>query len=92
MRVHDAVHAGILLEYLAVDAAFLVALRNVPLDGGRIFDTVLDDVGRGRYEGGGDGVREVEGARVGGVAEGDVAVGVEDVLVVEDVVGGYEIF
>ena len=35
---------------------------------------------------------EEEGGGVGGVAEGDVAVCVYDVMVVEDVIGGYEIF
>ncbi len=30
--------------------------------------------------------------RVGGVAQGDVAVGVYDMVMMQDVVGGYEIF
>ena len=36
-------------------------------------------------------MREEEGGGVGGVSDGDVAVGVEDVVVVKDVVGGDEV-
>ena len=61
-------------------------------DGGRIFDVVLDDVGGRRYESGGDGMRKEERVRVVRVAQGDVAVGVHDLMVVEDVVCGDEVF
>lgn len=68
MGVHHAVYAGILLQYLAVDATFFEPLRRVRPDGGRIFDAVFDEVGRRRDEGGGDGAREEECVRVDGVA------------------------
>ena len=92
VRVHDAVDGGVSFEYFAVDAPLFVSLRYALLDGRGIFDVVFYDVGRGGDEGWGDGVGEEEGVRVVGVAEGDVAIGVYDAVVVEDVVGGYEIF
>ena len=92
MGVHYTVDAGILLEDLAVDAAFEVSFRYAVLDGRGIFDVVFDYVGGGRDESGGNGVRKKKSVWVGGIAQGYVAVGIEDVVVVEDVVGCYEIF
>ena len=91
MGVHDAVDAGILLEDFAVDAALEVSFRYAVLDGRGIFDVVFDYVGGRRDEGGGDRVRKKESVWVAGIAQGYVAVGIEDVVVVEDVVGCYEI-
>ena len=48
VRVHDAVDAGVLFQYLAVDAAFSVPFRHALLDGRGIFDVVFDNVGGGR--------------------------------------------
>lgn len=90
--VYDAVDAGVLFQDLAVDAAFSVSFRHALLDGRGIFDVVFDNVGGGGDQGGGDGMGEEECVGVFGVAEGDVAVGVCDAVVVEDVVGCYEIF
>lgn len=92
VRVHDAVDAGVLLQDLAVDAPFLVPRRGVFVHGGGVFDAVFEYVGGGGDEGGGDVVREEERVGVVGVAQGDVAVGVDDAVVVEDVVCCYEIF
>ena len=57
-----------------------------------MFDVVFEYVGGGRDQGGGNGVRKKKCVRVGGIAQGYVAVGIEDVVVVEYVVGCYEIF
>lgn len=90
--VHYGVDAGIFLEDLAVDAAFEVSFRYAVLDGRGIFDVVFDYVARGRDEGGGNGVRKEKSVWIGGIAQGYVAVGIEDMVIVEDVVGCYEIF
>ena len=92
MRVYDAVDAGVLFEYLAVDAALFVSLRHAFLDRRGIVDVVFHYVGWRGDEGGGDGVREEECAGVVRVAEGYVAVGVHDAVVVQDVVCGHELF
>ena len=91
MRVYDAVDAGVLFEYLAVDAALFVSLHHTFLDWRGIVDVVFHYVGWRGDEGGGNGVREEECARVVRVAEGYVTVRVHDSVIVQDVVCGYEL-
>ena len=71
-----------------MDGALDVAVRGLGAeDRRRVRDVVFDEVVAGADEGGGEVARKEEGGGVGGVAEGDVAVGVEDGVVVEDVGG-----
>lgn len=74
--MYDAVDSGIHFQHLAVNVSFFIPLRHALSDQWGIFDVVLHYVGRRGHDGWGNGLREEEGGRVIGVAEGDVAVSV----------------
>ena len=90
MAVHNALRLWKRLQDLPVDEALRVALRRVFVRGRRVVHVVGDEVVAGFYERGGAGIvggEEVLGG-VEGVTHGDVAEGVDEGVVVQDVGGG----
>lgn len=91
MTVHDTIDPGKPLEHLAVDESLRVALfRSGGRDRGRVLDAVLDQVVRRGDQPGSHVPAHKVDIWLLRVADGDVAVGVDDILLVQDVVGCYE--
>ena len=88
MTMHDAFRVREFLEHRPVDEALAVALWRGRVHGRRVGDPVGDEVGAGFDERGRAGVvgREQVLGFVHGVADRDVAEGVDEALLVEDVV------
>lgn len=88
MTVHDALRVRKFLKHRPVDETLAVALRRGRVYGRRVGDPVGDEVGAGFDERGRAGV--VGGNQVLGfvhrVADGDVAEGIDEALLVQDVV------
>jgi hypothetical protein len=89
VAVHDSIHICIAFEYFGVDVALCIASHGA---GQRraVRDKVLADVGRSANGGGTLLQRDEEGGVVVRVSHAHVAHSVEDIVVMQDVVGCYE--
>lgn len=91
MTVHHAIDPGKPLEHLAVDEPLRVALfGSGGRDRGGVLDAVLDQVVRRGDQPGSHVPAHKVDIWLLRVANGDVAVGVDHILSVQDVVGCYE--
>lgn len=86
MAVNDTIHARKFLEHFAVDESLGVALFSVGVHCRAIGDVVFDQIIGRRYNSRSHVAAHDVDIRLVGVSYGDVAVCVDDIVIVEDVV------
>lgn len=92
VTVNDTIDAGKALVELAVDEAFAIALLGVGVNCAGVRDMVMDQVRRrGDKSGCHISTHDVDG-RIGRVTGRDVAVSIDDAMIVEDVICRDELF
>jgi hypothetical protein len=91
MTVNDTIHARKFLEHFTVDEPLGVALLSLRVDSRAIGDVILDQVFGRRHDSRGHVAAHDVDIWLFRVPYRDVAVCVDDIVVVEDVVGGDEL-
>lgn len=89
MTVHHSIHIRVLFQYLRMDVALRIASYRA-IHWRPVRDEIFADIGQTSDGGRTLLQRDEEGRVVVRISQADVAHGVEDIVVVEDVVCGYE--
>jgi len=87
--MNDAVHIWKALEHLAMDVLLLVALSGVRIYRLSIVHKILDNVTWGGHQSRSEIAGEEEGRGIVRIADRDMTVGIDDIMVMEKVVGRY---